>query len=334
MLRCAILDDYQDAAKQFGDWSQLGDEVAITTFQRHLGDPDQLAEALSDFQVIVAMRERTRFDRGLLERLDRLSLLVTTGLKNAAIDVSAANDLGITVCGTLGDHNSTVELTWALILSAARNIVAENNSVRRGGWQVSVGRSLRGRRLGVVGLGNIGRKVARIGIAFGMEVSAWSPNITEARCDEIGAAMAHSLHDLTANSDILTIHLALSETTSQIITADHLRRLPRHALLINTARAYLIEEQALMKALHNRWFAGAALDVFHDEPLPLDHPLRRMEHVLITPHIGYVADKGYRLYFEGAIEAIRAWRAGAPLNVIGKNIAPRASGGTNKRHPT
>ena len=316
MLRCAIIDDYQDAAKDFADWSALGPGIEVVTFREHLGARSAVVKALADFDIIIAMRERTPFDQPTLSGLKRLSLLVTTGLKNAAIDVKAAEAQGVTVCGTPGDHNSTVELTWALILAAMRNICAEHRAMRAGGWQVAVGRSLRGRRLAVLGLGNIGLKVARIGRAFGMNVTAWSPNLTVERCMEAGVEMVPSLEALCSDADVLTIHLALGETTRGIMRREHLRALPRHAWLINAARAHLVDEDALMEALEAKWFAGAALDVFHQEPLPKDHKLRRMEHVLATPHIGYVADKGYRKYYSGAVEVILAWRNGQPINLI------------------
>lgn len=316
MLRCAILDDYQGVARDFADWTELEREMEIVTFRAPLGDRRAVVTALAGFDIVVAMRERTRFDAETLAGLPDLRLLVTTGLKNAAIDARAAAAHGITVCGTPGDHNSTVELTWALILALLRNIPREYESMRGGGWQVSVGRSLRGRRLGVLGLGNIGTKVAAIGRAFGMDVLAWSPNLTAARCDEAGVALAPSLEALCAQADVLSLHLALSDRTRGIISGAHLRALGPDACLINAARAELIDEAALMLALQERWFAGAALDVFHQEPLPAGHPLRRMGHVLTTPHIGYVADRGYRRYFTGVVDSITAWRRGAPIHVI------------------
>lgn len=320
MLKCAILDDYQDAALGFADWSRISDAVEVTRFDRHLGHRSHVVEQLADYDIIVAMRERTAFDAQTLGQLSRLKLLVTTGPVNAAIDLEAARENGVLVCGTSGDRSSTAELTWALILNLARGICAEHASIRAGGWQTHVGMAMQGRRLGLLGLGHIGKKVAQYGQVFGMEVSAWSPNLTRERCDDAGIAMAESMDALFASSDMVSLHLALGETTRGIVTDRQLRLMKPHAFLINTARAELVEEEPLMRVLQEGRIAGAGLDVFHEEPLSPGSPWRNLPGVLATPHIGYVADRVYRIYYEGVVEAIVQWLRGTPVRII---VEPR-----------
>lgn len=316
MLKCAVLDDYQNVARNFADWSALEGRAEVTFLHHHLGEGQAVSEALKDYDVLVVMRERTRFDAAVLNALPRLKLLVTTGPVNAAIDLEAARAAGITVCGTGGDRRSTAELTWALILGAARGLTAEAAAVRDGGWQQGVGMALYRRRLGVMGLGHIGAQVAAVGRAFGMEVLTWSPNMTAERAEAAGATFVEDREAFFAQSDIVSLHLALVPATRGIVGRSELRAMKPEALLINTARAELVDEAALREALEARWFAGAGLDVFHREPLEPGDSLRSLPHVLATPHIGYVADRVYRIYYRDALEDILAWMDGTPLRQL------------------
>ncbi len=318
MKTCIILDDYQGAALGQADWARLAGQVAVSSVRDHLPDEDALAARLAEAEIVVIMRERTRFPASLLHRLPKLRLLVTSGMANAAVDLEAARANGIVVCGTGGSLRPPVELTWGLILALARRIVPENASLRAGGrWQDSVGMDLDGRQLGIVGLGRIGSDVARIGRAFGMRIVAWSPNLTEERAAAAGAVLAASKEALLEGSDVVTIHLVLSASTRGLIGAEALRRMGRHAFLVNTARAPIVEEAALVQALEEGWIAGAGLDVFEIEPLPADHPFRRLPNVLATPHLGYVSERNYRTFFTEGLEDIEAWLAGAPVRTLG-----------------
>ncbi|GII22873.1 D-2-hydroxyacid dehydrogenase family protein [Planosporangium mesophilum] len=314
--RVAVLDDYQGVALDSADWSPLAGSADVTVFREHLPTEDEVVEALQEYPVVVAMRERTPFPRSTLERLPRLRLLVTTGARNAAIDLEACPELGITVCGTGGSGLATAELTWALLLACARRLDVELANVRAGGWMTTLGTELRGRTLGVLGLGRLGTQVARVAQAFGMRVLAWSQHLTDVRCREAGAERAASLDQLLAEADFVTIHLVLSERTRGLIGADQLRRMKPTAWLVNTSRGPICDEAALERACAERWIAGAALDVFADEPLPPDHPLRRLDNVLATPHIGYVTQDTYRIWFEHAVEDIAAFLAGEPVRVL------------------
>jgi phosphoglycerate dehydrogenase-like enzyme len=302
----AVLDDYQDAARRFADWSVLGDRARLTVFNDHLADPDAVVRRLQDFDVVCVMRERTPLPRTVLDRLPRLRLVVSTGSRNASIDAVAAAQLGIAVAHTGYRSDPTIEMTWALILGASRQLVAENQSFRSGGWQRHVGTGLRGKTLGVLGLGRVGAEVARVGAAFGMELIAWSPNMTPERAAEHGAT-AVSKEDLFARADVLTVHMVLSPKTRGLVGAADLARMKPTALLVNTSRGPLVDETALIAALRERRIGGAALDVFDSEPLPADHPLRDLDNVLGTPHIGYVADDLYRTFYGDTVAAVRAW---------------------------
>ena len=317
-MRVAVLDDYQSVAMEVADWSVLPAGTEVQTFSDHLDDIEAVAERLQDFEIVVAMRERTPFPRELLERLPRLELLITTGSQNAAIDVEAARELGAIVCGTGSLGFATAELTWGLILALARQIPREDRAIREGGWQVALGQGLQGKTLGIIGLGNLGGQVARIGAAFGMELVAWSQNLTEERAEAAGAELA-PLEELLARSDVVTIHLKLSERTRGLIGAPELEAMKQSAYIVNTSRGPIIDEDALVEALEAGAIGGAGLDTFDREPLPLDHPLRRLPNTVLTPHVGYVIEDGYRGYYGDAVEDIAAFLAGSPVRVIEEN---------------
>jgi phosphoglycerate dehydrogenase-like enzyme len=313
-VRIALLDDYQQVALGLGDWSAIpGAEVVA--FGDHISDPDELVKRLAGFDVVVAMRERTRLPAGVVARLPALKLIVTTGMGNAVIDMGAAVDAGITVCGTSGNITSTVELTWGLILSLLRHIPLEDSAVRAGGWQQTVGTGIAGRRLGLVGLGNIGTLVGRVGQAFGMDVVAWSRHLTAERASAAGVR-AVSKEELFAGADVVSVHYVLSEASRGLVGGDDLRRMKPTAVLINTSRGPLIDEAALVQALDEAWIAGAGIDVFDEEPLALDHPLRRLPTTVLTPHLGYVTDDCYRIFYDHIVEDIASWQTGAAVRVI------------------
>ena len=321
MVRVGVLDDYQDVAMKMADWSVLPPDAEVRVFNDHLSEHDALVDRLKDFHVVVAMRERTPFPRRLLERLPNLKLLVTTGMRNASIDVEAAAELGILVCGTRARGQPTADLTWGLILALLRHIPREDGATRAGRWQVSMGVGLRGKVLGVIGLGNLGSKVTTIGRAFGMSVIAWSQNLTADRAVRFGATLVGK-DELLARSDVVTIHLVLSDRTRGLIGAADLGLMKDTAYLVNTSRGPIVDETALVEALQKGTIAGAGLDVFDEEPLPLDHPLRRLENTVITPHIGYVTTDTYEQFFRDIVEDIRAYLSGEPARVID---APKAS---------
>jgi phosphoglycerate dehydrogenase-like enzyme len=316
-MRCVVLDDYQGVAKSYADWSVL-DGVETTTIREHLRDEHAVVAAVADAEIVVVMRERTAFPARLLARLPRLRLLVTSGMRNAALDVAAANGRGVVVCGTPSSPTPPVELTWALVLGLARQLVPESLALRAGGpWQSSVGRDLAGATLGVVGLGKIGGRVAAVAQAFGMDVVAWSQHLTDERAAEAGVRRAERLPDLLAQSDVVTLHLVLSDRTRGLVGADELAVMRRSAYLVNTARAGLVDTSALVAALVAGGIAGAGLDVYDEEPLPAAHLLRTLPNVLATPHLGYVTEANYRAYFTGAVEDIAAWQAGHPIRRLG-----------------
>lgn len=315
MTRVAILDDYQHVALSVADWKSLGPDVSAQAFHERLSGDDNLARHLGDFQVIVAMRERTRFTRSLLERLPKLKLLVTTGMLNVAIDVRAAAELGILVSGTALLTPPTAELAWGLIIGLARHIPREAQQMRSGGWQTTIGVGLDGKALGILGLGKLGSEVARVGRAFQMEVIAWSHNLTAEQASSLGVTRVEK-DELFRRADFITIHLVLSKRTRGLITARDLALMKPQAYLINTSRGPIIEERALIDALTDHQFAGAALDVYDEEPLPADHPLRKLDNVLLTPHLGYVTIENYRLCYGHAVENIRAFLAGRPIRVV------------------
>ncbi len=315
MTRVAILDDYQDVALRMADWSSLPSGVEVVVFRDHAAAEDQVAARLADFDVVVAMRERTPFPKSLLDRLPRLRLLVTTGMRNASIDVRAAVDRGVLVCGTAGLPYPTAELAWALILSLVRHVPHEDRATRAGRWQETLGTGLNGKTLGVLGLGTLGSRVARVGRAFEMEVIAWSQNLTAERAAAVGASLV-TRDELLARADVVTIHLVLSERTRGLIGARELGLMRRGAFLVNTSRGPIVDEAALIAALRAGTLAGAGLDVYDEEPLPSDHPLRRLPNTVITPHLGYVTEETYRIFYGQALEDVRAFLAGTPVRAL------------------
>lgn len=314
-MRCVILDDYQQVATSYADWSLL-DGAEVTSVSEHL-EGETLVDALAGAAVVVVMRERTPVTSALLDRLPELRLVVTSGMRNAAIDLDACRQRGIAVCGTTSRSTPPVELTWALVLGLVRHLGAESTAFREGGpWQSTVGVDLAGATLGVVGLGKIGRRVADIGGAFGMDVLGWSPHLTDERAAEAGASRAGSLAELMAAADVVTLHLVLSDSTRGLVGEAELGAMRPSAYLVNTSRAGLVDTDALVDALRAGRIAGAGLDVFDEEPLPTDHPLRSLPQVLATPHLGYVTADNYRTYFAEAVEDIAAWLAGTPTRLL------------------
>ncbi|MFJ7073396.1 D-2-hydroxyacid dehydrogenase family protein [Streptomyces sp. NPDC098781] len=313
-LRCAVLDDFQNAATQVADWSPLADDVEVVPFTTHFPDEDSLATALADFEIVVTLRERVPFPASLIARLPRLRLLIASGMRNSVIDYAAAEAHGVTVCGTASTSTPPVELTWALLLGLARGLVQENDALRSGGpWQSTVGADLHGRRLGLLGLGKIGSRVAHVGLAFGMRVTAWSQNLTKEYADEVGVHLAASKEELLKDSDFVSVHLALSDRTRGLLGAPELALLKPTAYLINTSRAAIVDQDALLTALHEGRIAGAGVDVFDTEPLPADHPMRTAPRLLATPHLGYVSQANYATYYGQAVEDIQAYLAGSPV---------------------
>jgi phosphoglycerate dehydrogenase-like enzyme len=315
-LRCAILDDYQQVALTTADWSRILDKVEVKSIDRHIDQPDELVEQIADCEIVVIMRERTPFRASLLAQLPRLKLLITTGMRNASIDMTAAASQGVIVCGTGGAGNATAELTWALILGLARSIVLEHNAIRSGQWQSTIGADLYGKTLGVLGLGKLGSKIAKFGHAFGMDVTAWSQNLTKERADEVGVKLAASKEELLESSDFVSIHLVLSDRTRGFISAAELKRMRPSAYLINTSRAPIVDQAALAEALQNGWIAGAAVDVFEVEPLPKDDIYRSLPNLLTTPHIGYVSKANYEAFYTDVVEDIEAYLSGSPVRTL------------------
>ncbi len=312
-MRCVILDDYQGVATSYADWSVLPG-VAVTALREHLPDQDDLVAAVGDAEVLVVMRERTPLTASLLDRLPGLRLVVTSGMRNAAIDLEACRQRGVTVCGTSSASTPPVELTWALVLGLVRHLVPESAALAAGGpWQSTVGRDLAGATLGLVGLGKIGARVAAVGTAFGMDVAAWSPHLTPERARDGGARLAPSLAALLGQSDVVSLHLVLADSTRGLIGREELAAMRPTSYLVNTSRAGLVDTGALVEALQAGRLAGAGLDVYDEEPLPAGHPLRRLPTVLGTPHLGYVSEANYRTYFTEAVEDIAAWSAGEPV---------------------
>ncbi|WCS22624.1 D-2-hydroxyacid dehydrogenase family protein [Methylobacterium sp. NMS14P] len=318
MRTCLILDDYQQAALALADWARLSDHVAVSAIAKHIPNPDDLVARIAQAEILVIMRERTPFPATLLDRLPRLELLVTSGMRNLAIDLAAARARDVVVCGTDSSPTPPTELTWALILGLARHVAPESLTLRAGGpWQSTIGTDLAGATLGVLGLGKIGTRVAEIGRAFGMRVIAWSPNLDDARAAAAGVERAASKEALLEASDVVTIHLVLGDRTRGLLGAAELRRMRRDAFLVNTSRAPIVDQSALVQALEEGWIAGAGLDVFETEPLPADSPFRRLPNVLALPHLGYVSRSNYRTFFTQAVEDIEAWLAGAPIRQLG-----------------
>ena len=315
MLNIAVLDDYQNVAFECANWSELAGKASISIFNDHIHDPDPLVDRLKEFEIICAMRERTPFPREILQRLPKLQLLITTGMRNASIDVEAANELGVIVCGTDGLPYPTAELAWGLILDLARNISEENEAVKDGEWQTTLGVGLKGKTLGLIGLGNLGGQVANYGNAFGMNVIAWSQNLTEEKAKDKNATYV-DLDTLMSESDFISIHTVLSERTLGLIDSSKLQLMKKSSFIVNTSRGPIIDESALVEALDNAQIAGAGLDVFGLEPMPSDHPLITSNRTVITPHIGYVTQETYKIFYEHTVECISTFINGKPVRVL------------------
>lgn len=314
-VQIAVIDDWQDVARDVVDWSVLDSLGEVAFVHDYPADNATLAQRLGRYQVICVMRERTRFDEDLLKRLPNLKLLVTGGMRNAALDMQAAAKLGIKVCGTDSYKHAAPELTWALIMAATRNLVNEANALRAGRWQQGLGGDLHGKTLGILGLGSIGQRVAQFGQVFGMQVIAWSENLTAERAGQVGVTYV-SKQELFEQADVLSVHLVLSERSRGLVDAQALGWMKPTALLVNTARGPIVDEAALIKALQKQQIAGAALDVFEQEPLPAMHPFRTLDNVLATPHVGYVSRQNYEQFFSQMIEDIQAWTAGNPIRAL------------------
>jgi phosphoglycerate dehydrogenase-like enzyme len=312
-LRCAILDDYMNLALRVADWSKLGDRVDLTVFSQPFASPEAAASALKDFEIICAMRERTPFPRALFAALPKLKLLITSGMRNAALDMEAAKEHHVVLCGTQFSRDPTAALTMGLILELTRNIGRENARMHAGEpLQKFVGIEIEGRTLGVVGLGKLGAKVAGLAKAFGMNVIAWSPNLTAERCKEVGVGYA-TKEELFATADIITVHLVLSQRSRGLVGAADLARMKPTSYLVNTARGPIVEEAALLEALQQKKIAGAAIDVFAVEPLPVGHPFRKLDNIVLTPHLGYVTEESFRSHYSQMVEGIDAWLKGETL---------------------
>ena len=314
-IKLAVLDDYQSVALEAADWSLIEPAVDISVFDAHLGDADAVVRALDGFDIIVAMRERTPFPQTVLDRLPRLRLLATTGMRNQAIDLVTARKQGIDVCGTPMLGYPAAEHTWALILALVKQIPAENLSMHRGGWQASLSTGLQNNTLGILGLGKLGLQVARVGLAFGMKVQAWSTNLTSDRCAECGVKFA-SREELFTTSDIVTVHLVLSDRTRGLIGATEFQMMKANAYLVNTSRGPIVQESALISALQGGVIAGAGLDVYDNEPLPQNHPLRGLDNAVLTGHTGYVMRENYMTGYRGLVEVIKAWLDGEPVRLL------------------
>jgi phosphoglycerate dehydrogenase-like enzyme len=315
VARIAVLDDWQSVASGVVDWSVLDSIGQVSFLHEFPADTASMVARLQAFDVLCIMRERTQFDDALLSQLPNLKLLVTGGMRNAAIDLQAASRLGIQVCGTDSYKHAAPELTWALIMGITRNLVGEANSLRNGQWQMGLGSDLHGKTLGILGLGSIGKWIARYGLAFGMKVIAWSENLTAQAAAESGVTYV-SKQELFQQADVLSVHLVLSERSRGLVDAQALGWMKPTAYLINSSRGPIVDETALIETLEQRRIAGAALDVFAIEPLPAEHPFRHLDNVLATPHIGYVTENNYQTFFSQMIEDIQAWHAGAPIRVF------------------
>jgi phosphoglycerate dehydrogenase-like enzyme len=316
-LRCAILDDYLNVALQIADWSKISDRVDVTVFDQPLAFPEAAAGALKDFEIICAMRERTPFPRTLFAALPKLKLLITSGMRNAAIDLDAANDHQVVICGTQWGRDPTAALTMGLILELTRNIGRENARMHAGEpLQKFVGIEIEGRTLGVIGLGKLGSKVAGMAKAFGMNVIAWSPNLTPERCKEVGVGYA-TKEELFSTADIVTIHVVLGPRSRGLVGAAELARMKPTSYIVNTARGPIIDEAALLETMRQKKIAGAAIDVYSVEPLPVDHPFRKLDNMVLTPHLGYVTEEGFRNHYRQMVEGIDAWFKGEPLRKLG-----------------
>lgn len=315
MTRIAILDDYQNVALDLADWKRLPDGATITVFNEHLGDENHIARALADFDIICLMRERTPFPASLIARLPNLKLMITSGMANASVDTDALAGRDIPLCGAPAPGHATAELVWALILAHSRHLGTEFANMTEGKWQTTLGRGLKGLRLGVIGLGKQGAQVAGFGIAFGMDVVAWSQNLSEERAQELNVTKV-SKEELLSTSDVITVHLRLGDRSRGLIRAPEFALMKSDALLVNASRGPIIDEDALIAALKAGAIGGAALDVYDVEPLPADHKLRNVPGLLLSPHLGYVSLESYRAFYAGFVEAIAGFLDGSPLNRI------------------
>ena len=318
-MKLAVLDDYQATAKDLGEWSQLPPGTEVEYFHDHIADEDQLVERLKDFDMVMGMRERTPFTRSILSRLPKLRLLMTTGLRNASFDMQAATDLGIPVCGASGAGEGPTELTWGLIIAMLRHIHEEEQRSREGTWGTTVGVGLKGKTLGLLGLGHIGSLVARVGAAFDMNIIAWSQNMTAERAKECQATLVDK-ETLFKEADIVSVHLVLSDRSRGLVGAPELALMKPTAYLVNISRGPIVDEKALIDVLERKAIAGAALDTFDVEPLPKDHPLFKTPNTLICPHLGYVTEESYRAFYAGIIENVRAFVSGEPVRVINSDV--------------
>jgi phosphoglycerate dehydrogenase-like enzyme len=312
-LRCAILDDYFDITLKLADWSKIADRVDVIAFNQPFASPEAAASALKDFEIICVMRERTPFPRSLLAALPKLKLLITSGMRNASIDSEAAKEQGVVFCGTQWNRDPTSALTMGLILELTRSIGRENARMHAGEpLQKFIGLEIEGRTLGIIGLGKLGAKVAGLAKAFGMNVIAWSPNLTAERCKEVGVGYA-TKEELFANADIITIHVVLSDRSRGLVGRADLARMKPSAFLVNTSRGPIVDETALLETLQQNKIAGAAIDVFSVEPLPVDHPFRKLDNLVLTPHLGYVTEEGFRAHYTQMVEGIGGWLKGEPV---------------------
>jgi phosphoglycerate dehydrogenase-like enzyme len=315
-LRCAILDDYLNISLKLADWSKIEDRVDVTVFNQPFASQDSAVSALKDFEIILAMRERTPFPRAMFEQLPKLKLLITSGMRNAAIDMAAAKDKGVVVCGTNWPRDPTAALTMGMILELTRNIGRENARMHAGEYlQKHVGIEIDGKTLGVVGLGKLGAKVSTIAKTFGMNVIAWSPNLTAERCKEVGVGYA-TKEELFSTADIITIHMVLSDRSRGLVGAAELGRMKPTSFIVNSARGPIIDEMALLETLKARKIAGAAVDVFSVEPLPVDHPFRKLDNLVLTPHLGYVTQETFIAHYTQMVEGIDGWFKGEPVRKL------------------
>ena len=314
-MKVAILDDYQKVALESADWSNVEKQADITVFDYHIGDEDAVANALQEFTVICCMRERTKFPESLISRLPNLKLLITSGAKNASIDMIAARQHGVTVCGTQSPGHAAAELAWGLIMSLARNIHIEDQATRTGAWQTTIGTDLKGLTLGVVGLGRHGENINRYAKAFGMNVIAWSQNLTEERCKELEVNLVDK-ETLFKQADVISIHLKMGKRNIDLVSSEEFDLMKSTAILVNTSRGPIINEQAMLDALNDNMIGGVGLDVYDIEPMPKDHPLLSTKNTLLTSHIGFVTKQTYEVFYGQTIEAIEAWINGKPFRIL------------------
>ena len=319
LMKVAVLDDYQNIASSCTDWTRLPSWVKVDFFSKHINKENDLVPRLIDYDVIVGMRERTPFPKTVIDRLPKLKLLITTGFRNASFDLEAATLNGVTVCGTPTGGEGTTELTWGLIIGLIRNIPTEQELSKQGYWGTTLGGDLKGKKLGILGLGHIGSLVARVGTAFGMDLIAWSQNLTHERAQECGVQLVEK-NILFEQSDILTVHLKLSERTKGIIGKNEIQMMKPSSYLVNTSRGPIIEEESILDALRNRKIAGAALDTFNVEPLPMSHKLFKLSNVLMTPHLGYVTEESYKAFFDGVVEDIYSYIENNPVRVLNPEV--------------